>query len=87
MAHTSSQKKRIRQDVKRNELNRSFKSSVRTAIKKALVAAKNHEENVTELVNFANKKIDKAAAKGLIHKNTAARNKSKLAISVQNTQK
>jgi small subunit ribosomal protein S20 len=82
MAHTSSQRKRIRQDKKRNELNSSFKSSMRTAIKKAQSST---EENSVENLNFAFKKIDKAAAKGLIHKNTAARKKSKLAKAYSKT--
>ncbi len=79
MAHTSSQRKRIRQDNKRNEFNSSFRSSMRTAVKKAHNA---DEANAVEALNFAFKKIDKAAAKGLIHKNTAARKKSRLAKAV-----
>ena len=79
MANHKSAEKRVRQNTKRNEINRSNRSKLRTQIKKlrsALTAAdkKTSGELLTPTVSL----IDKAVNKGLIHKNTAARYKSRL---------
>ena len=55
------------------------KSALRTAIKKAYFAVDTNADNKTEAVRLAIKKIDQATAKGILHKNTAARSKSSLA--------
>lgn len=52
---------------------------MRTSIKKAELALANNEENAKELVLAASKAVDKAVSKGLVHKNAAARTKSRLA--------
>lgn len=67
MANIKSQKKSIRQDVKRTERNKSVKSAVKTAIKKA------NTEKTAEAVNNATKLINSAVTKGVFHKNKAAR--------------
>jgi small subunit ribosomal protein S20 len=79
MANHKSAEKRVRQNIKRNEINRSNRSKLRTQIKKlrsALSAADKKESN--DLLKPTVSLIDKAVGKGLIHKNTAARYKSRL---------
>ena len=79
MANHKSAEKRVRQNVKRNEINRSNRSKLRTQIKKlrsALVATDKKQSD--ELLNPTVSLIDKAVNKGLIHRNTAARYKSRL---------
>lgn len=58
--------------------NKATKSELRTDIKKANIAIEGNSDNKTEAVRVAVKKIDQAAAKGILHKNTAARKKSAL---------
>jgi small subunit ribosomal protein S20 len=79
MANHKSALKRARQNLKRNERNRALRSTLRTAIKKyrALLAAGDHEGAQAELPRLQ-KTIDKAVTKGILHKNTAARHKSRL---------
>jgi small subunit ribosomal protein S20 len=82
MPHTSSAKKRLRQTEKRRTLNRTVKKQVRVQVKAMTSAAADTATTVDALkqeYNLAAKRIDKAAAKGVIHKNTAARKKSQLA--------
>lgn len=79
MANHKSAEKRVRQNTKRNEINRSNRSKLRTQIKKlrsALLATdkKQSDELLVPTVSL----IDKAVNKGLIHRNTAARYKSRL---------
>nr|WP_248679183.1 30S ribosomal protein S20 [Spiroplasma mirum] len=62
--------------------NKSFKSSIKTAIKKANLAIAEKQENANDLVNNAVSLIDKAVTKGIYHANKAARIKSKLMIRV-----
>ena len=57
-------------------------SNLRTVIKKAEAAIVNDDDNKAEVVQYAVKRIDQACAKGLIHKNNAARKKSALACRV-----
>jgi small subunit ribosomal protein S20 len=79
MANHKSAEKRVRQNVKRNEINRSNRSKLRTQIKKLRGALASTDKNQsTELLNPTVSLIDKAVNKGLIHKNTAARYKSRL---------
>lgn len=79
MPNIKSAKKRVITSQKRARANASAKSALRTHIKKAKISITNGDEKAQEVVKTAAKKIDQAAAKGLIHKNTAARRKSKLA--------
>ena len=79
MANHKSAEKRVRQITKRNEINRSNRSKLRTQIKKLRSAlATSDKTQSTELLNPTVSLIDKAVNKGLIHKNTAARYKSRL---------
>lgn len=74
-----SAKKRLRQNRKRNVLNRSHKSALKTQIKHFLGAAKEGSAEAAEKeLRLTVKKLDKAAAKGILHKNTASRKKSRL---------
>ena len=59
--------------------NRALNSNLKTTIKKAEAALAGSSSDSTAAVTLAIKKIDQAAAKGLLHKNTAARRKSRLA--------
>ena len=79
MANIKSAKKRILVTAKKTMRNKMIKSSVKTAIKKVLVAVKadNKEEAKVALKN-AIQAIDKACSKGIFHKNNASRKKSRL---------
>lgn len=76
MANIASQIKRNRQNEKRRLRNRAVRSEVRTRIKVAVEAAGTDQQD--EAMRAAIKRIDKAVAKGVMHKNTAARTKSRL---------
>jgi small subunit ribosomal protein S20 len=83
MPNHKSAEKRVRQDIKRNAVNRSNQSRLRTQIKKlraALVAG--DKEQSSELLTPTISTIDKAVNKGILHKNTAARYKSRLTMHV-----
>ncbi len=78
MPNTKSAKKRMHQSEQQRLVNRSVKSSIKTQIRKVREAAvKNAEQSAVELRQLA-RKVDKAAAHGVIHANTAARVKSRL---------
>ena len=79
MANIKSQIKRNRQTVGRTERNKAVRSELKTRTKNASQAAAAGAENAAELVRAAQKRIDMAAAKGVIHKNAASRRKSRLA--------
>lgn len=79
MANIKSAIKRNRQNEKRRLRNRVYRGSTRTQIKKArMMITSGDKENAAAEVNEAIKKLDRAAAKGVIHKNNAARRKSRL---------
>jgi small subunit ribosomal protein S20 len=79
MPHTSSAKKRLRQYEKRRLRNRAAKSAIKTQIKKVLAVAKEGSlEQLRQEYNLAAKRLDKAAAKRVVHPNLAARKKSQL---------
>ena len=79
MANHKSAEKRVRQNERRNEINRSNRSKLRTQVKKLRSALATHNKSEsTELLNPTVSLIDKAVNKGIIHKNTAARYKSRL---------
>jgi len=78
MANIKSAIKRI-QTTKRNELrNKSAKAGIRTILKKALGLISSKSAEAEKLVHQAIKDIDKAVSKGILHKNTASRKKSRL---------
>ena len=78
MANIQSQIKRNRQNEKRRLRNKSVRAEMRTRSKSAVVAAEAGAEDSAEALRLAVKRIDKAAAHGIIHKNTAANHKSRL---------
>lgn len=79
MPNSKSAAKRLRQSQDRNVRNRALKSSLRTQIRKVreAITAGNVEAGAAEL-KTATKKLDQAAAKNIIHANTASRTKSRL---------
>ncbi|MGN6692869.1 MAG: 30S ribosomal protein S20 [Aquihabitans sp.] len=79
MANIKSQIKRNRQNEKRRIRNKTVRSELRTRTKTAVSAAETGAEHAAEAERLAMKRIDKAAQKGVIHKNAAARRKSRLA--------
>ena len=76
MANIKSAQKRIRVAAKRQARNKHVKSTTKTAIKKVVSAAGTSDANALLVQAYAT--IDKAVAKGVYHKNTAARKKSRL---------
>ena len=79
MPNIKSAKKRVKVIAVKTERNKAQRSALKTEIKKAYAAFEAGAEDRQEAVRVAIKKIDQAAAKGLLHKNTAARRKSALA--------
>lgn len=79
MANNASAIKRIRQTATKTERNRAHIASMRTAVKKFRNAAETGEGDLQALYKLASKELDSAATKGLIHKNKANRDKSRLA--------
>ena len=78
MAHSKSALKRWRQSLANRDLNRSVKSQTRTLLNKALVAIETNASTAEEAVRDAVSALDRAAQKGVIHTNAAARGKSRL---------
>jgi small subunit ribosomal protein S20 len=81
VANIKSQIKRNRQNEKRRLRNRAVRSEMYTREKSAVAAAGSDTE--VEALRLAIKRIDKAAAKGVLHKNAAARKKSRLIARVR----
>ncbi len=84
MANIKSQQKRILTNERRRLRNKSVKSSLHTAVRgfrEALEAG--DKEKAGELLASTSRKLDKAASKGVIHKNQAANRKSALAKALQ----
>ncbi|HXF63992.1 MAG TPA: 30S ribosomal protein S20 [Caldilineaceae bacterium] len=82
MANTKSAEKRNRQRLKREARNRIVRGSARTAVKKARLAIAAGDPNAQELVRAAERALDKAASKGVIHANNASRRKSRLYLAL-----
>ncbi|MGE5614708.1 MAG: 30S ribosomal protein S20 [Bacillota bacterium] len=79
MPNIKSAIKRVKVARSKNLQNTAKKSALKTAIKKCNEAIRQNDENASSILSATMKIIDKAAAKNVIHKNTAARRKSKLA--------
>ena len=80
MANIKSQIKRNRQNARRSERNKSLRSEIRTRTQAALEAAEAGDEAAAhDAMRLAQKRIDVAVTKNVIHPNTAARRKSRLA--------
>ena len=85
MAHSLSAKKRVRQNTKRRAINRSRKSMVKTQIKDFDVALKAGDiKQAEQEFVLVSQKLDKVASTSTMHKNTAARMKSRLARRLNN---
>ena len=95
MANNKSAKKRILVAERNRQVNKSYKSTVRTLIKKTIVNCENYKKNPNsenqELVNTSLNKayslIDKAVKKNVLHKNNGANKKSRLNNLVKNSLK
>lgn len=82
MPHLKSAKKRMRQTLKRRDHNRATKKALKKQLKSVLEVAAEKQVNLEELKKealTAVKKLDKAAARRVIHPNNAARKKSQIA--------
>ena len=80
MPTMKSAKKRLRQNVKHNLRNRTYKSALKTQMKKFLNAIREgNAQAVQEELRLTVKKLDTGVTKGILHKNTASRKKSRLA--------
>jgi len=75
MPNIKSMKKDLKRNAKKNERNTSAKSALKTFIKRARTAS---GEEAAKAVGLAAKHLDKAAERGIIHKNQAARRKSRM---------
>jgi small subunit ribosomal protein S20 len=78
MANIKSQIKRNRQNEVRRLRNKSVKAELKTRVKSAVRIAEARDETALDALVLAQKKLDKAAEKGIIHANQAARRKSRL---------
>ena len=86
VANIKSQIKRNRQTEKRNARNRAIRAELRTRTRSVLAAAEAGDDDVDEKLRLAIKRIDKSVSKGTMHKNTAARQKSRLTAQVRRLQ-
>lgn len=83
MANIKSQKKRILQNAAAQERNKAVRSALKTKVRRFREALVTGDESVTATaLRDASRALDKAAAKGVIHKNQAANRKSALAASL-----
>ncbi len=82
MANIKSAKKRVLVNNAKAARNKAVKSDLKTALKKANIAVENNADDKEAAVKAAIKKVDKACAKGIIHKNNASRKKAALAKSL-----
>ncbi len=78
MANIKSQIKRNLQNERRRLANKAVRSELKTRRKNAIAGADAGAENAVQLLRLAIQKIDKATVKGVIHKNKAARDRSRL---------
>ena len=80
MANIASQVKRNRQNIKERARNQAVRSEIKTRLKQATDAADAGDAaTAAEAYRLAQKRIDSAVAKGILHKRTAARKKARLA--------
>ncbi|CAN5720821.1 30S ribosomal protein S20 [soil metagenome] len=83
MANIKSAKKRAKQAVVRNLRNNSQRSQLRTAVKKVLKALNENDATAAQdAFNSAQPLLDRFSARGLIHRNKAARHKSRLSARI-----
>ena len=84
MANTKSARKRAEKSIRQREKNRAARSRMRTAVKKARQAVEGGAADAATAVAQAVRVIDQTAQKGVIHRNTAARSKSRLSAAPKN---
>lgn len=82
MANIKSQIKRNKQNEVARERNKAIRSELKTRVKNAVTEASNGTENAEATLRTALSKLDKAVTKGIIHKNQAARRKSRLVAQI-----
>ena len=83
MANIKSAKKRVLIAEKNRVKNTAFKTSIKSAVKKVLELAKGSDKDaLKQAISKAYQLCDKAVSKGILHKNTAARKKSRLTLAV-----
>ena len=88
MANIKSAKKRVLIAEANRQRNVAFKSSIKTAVKKALaLAVESDKEALDAAISHVYKLCDKAVSKGVLHKNTAARKKSRLVLAIKKLEK
>ncbi len=88
MPNTKSAKRNLKQNIRRRLRNRSVKAELKTEVKKVREAAKvGNVEGGKTAMGTAQTKLDRAAARGIIHKNKAARIKSRLAKTLKAAKK
>jgi len=85
MPNTKSAKKELRKAEKRTVYNKKIENKVKDLLKKSKKAIETKNQTAQELVKKASKELDKAAQKGVIKKNTCARKKSRLQLSLNKT--
>jgi small subunit ribosomal protein S20 len=83
VANIKSQIKRNRQNLVRNERNKAVRSELKSRTKSAIAAAEAGDDDAEARLRLAVKRLDTAATKGVIHKNQAARRKSRLMAQVK----
>jgi len=84
LANHKSAKKRAKQNEKKRLRNKVIRTTMKTAIKNVRQAVESKSEDILNILNNAISVIDKSAKKGIIHRNTASRNKSRLTKLVVN---
>ena len=82
MANLKSSIKRVRTIKNKTEVNKAQRSKMRTALKKARLAVEENSEDAADVVKSTIKILDRAATKGLISKQKAARHKSELTLAM-----
>ena len=88
MANIKSAKKRVLVAEANRQRNVAFKTSIKTAIKKALALAEAADKDaLSAAISKVYQLCDKAVSKGILHKNTAARKKSRLVLAIKKLEK
>ena len=88
MAYIKSAKKRVLIAEANRQRNVAFKTSIKSAVKKALaLAVESDKEALNSAISKVYQLCDKAVSKGILHKNTAARKKSRLVLAIKKLEK
>ncbi len=83
MAHTMSARKRVRQNHRRNERNKPFRTRAARAVRDAREAIEAGDSDAADRIREAQSALDRAARRNIIHPNTASRSKSRLVKSLK----